>query len=99
MAWETRAGRRYYYRKRRDGGRVVSEYIGSGPGAEAMATLDDYARILERQEREAWKAEVAHQREIDRALDDAGTLLRLLTHATLVANGYHSHKGQWRKKR
>lgn len=99
MAWETRAGRRYYYRKRRDGGRVVSEYIGSGPGAEAMATLDDYARLRALQERETWREEVERQRDIDRALDEAGDLVRLLTYATLLANGYHTHKGQWRKKR
>ena len=30
MAWEERNGKSYYYQKRREGDRVVSEYIGTG---------------------------------------------------------------------
>jgi hypothetical protein len=30
MAWETRRGRQYYYRKKRIGTKVVSVYVGSG---------------------------------------------------------------------
>ncbi len=45
MAWETRNGRgRYFYRTRRIKGRVVKEYVGTGPAAEAAALEDAQAR-------------------------------------------------------
>jgi hypothetical protein len=34
MPWKTRKGSRYYYRSTRDGDRVRTEYVGSGPAAE-----------------------------------------------------------------
>ncbi len=92
MAWETRNGQRYYYRKRREGKRVVSEYQGRAEVAELSAQCDAYAR----QRREAERAEAEA---LDRMLAELSSLLRLLTHATLIANGYHTHKGQWRRKR
>ena len=39
MGWETRGNGKYYYRKRRIGDKVVSEYVGTGPGAELIAEL------------------------------------------------------------
>jgi hypothetical protein len=36
---------------------------------------------------------------MDRQLADAESALTAITHATLVAAGFHKHKGQWRKKR
>ena len=32
-------------------------------------------------------------------LDDIQALTQALTRATLLAEGYHTHRGQWRKKR
>lgn len=41
MAWEKRShGGMYYVRKRRDGGRVVSQYLGAGQMARLAAELD-----------------------------------------------------------
>jgi hypothetical protein len=40
MGWEVYDGRRYYYRKRRVNGRVLSIYCGSGARGEAAARED-----------------------------------------------------------
>ena len=53
MAWEDRGGNRYYYRKRWEGGRCVSEYLGAGELAEALATLDAYDRTARERVRAA----------------------------------------------
>jgi hypothetical protein len=43
---------RYYTRSRKDNGRVVREYIGTGPDAELIARMD----ALEREKRRAEQA-------------------------------------------
>ncbi len=45
MGWEIRAGKRCYYRKVREGGRVRSVYMGSGERAEAAAREDAERRL------------------------------------------------------
>ena len=99
MEWERRGNRRYYYRKRRIGDKVDSEYVGRGPLAELLAEEDEcerQSRIAEQRRKQAARAEV---KAIDDELDDYGDMVRTLTRAVLLANGYHPHKGQWRKKR
>ena len=99
MGWERRGSGMYYCRKQREGRRVVSEYIGAGPLAEAMATLDEaeraereFARAAEWAEREAFDAR-------DKPVADLVKLARLVTRAVLLDTGHHTHKGQWRKAR
>ena len=99
MAWEERNGNRYYYRKRREGGRVVSEYIGGSDLAEAFVYLDEIEQDQRELEREIDRAERQEQQEIDHQVDEVISLARTLADATLLAAGYHRHKGQWRKRR
>lgn len=99
MAWEERNGNRYYYRKRRIGDRVVSEYMGGGDLADAFAYLDGIDRNRQTLEREIDRAEREAQQEIDHQVDELISLARTLADATLLAAGYHRHKGQWRKRR
>jgi len=40
MAWETRGGHSYYYRKKRMGNKVLSEYVGKGLVAQEIASKD-----------------------------------------------------------
>lgn len=99
MGWEERQGRKYYYRKRRIGDRVASEYVGTGPDAEAAAAIDELERLAREEERQLFQQERDRQRAIDEAVDRACRLIRHLIYAALLLNGYHMHRGQWRKKR
>ena len=99
MGLETRRGRLYYYRKRREGGRVVSEYAGGGHVAGLLAVLDGEARG----QREEKAAEREARREADRRTDSTLDELRAacdaLAAASLLAGGCHTHKGEWRRRR
>ena len=99
MAWEKRGDGLYYYRKRRDGEIVVSEYVGAGDLGELAATLD----ALDRQEREQERQRSHEWREqidaISRTGSEAEAAIRELTAAWLIVHGYHCHKGQWRRRR
>ena len=96
MTWQKRGNRRYYYyRKRRQGDRVISEYVGAGQLAETEAALDN----LERQIRRAQRRRRQEHRALDAQVNQICDLIRILTDSVLLINDYHTHKGQWRKKR
>lgn len=99
MAWENRNGSRYYYQKRREGGRVVSRYVGAGALAELSAQIDEIDRERQALERENWRASQAEDAAIDKEIAEYSRLLRQFTAAVLLASGYHQHKRQWRVKR
>jgi hypothetical protein len=98
MALETRRNRSYYYRKERQGSKVRSVYIGSGETARLMSLLDE-SRTREEQlrrahtqmEREGFEAH-------DETVEQACSMVEMLTDATLLAAGFHTHKRQWRRK-
>ncbi len=99
MGWEERKGKYYYYEKRREGGRVVSKYVGTGSFAEMCAVLNESGRESRRLDREALRQE---REALDRQagqVKDVLDQIRALTHAALIAGGCHLHKGQWRKCR
>src|SRR5688572_7989115 len=100
MGWETRRGRRYYYRSVRRGQRVVKEYVGSGPAAELSARLD--ALTLERRqiERQEQVAEQARYEELEAQTVELIELTDALVAAALAVAGYHRHdRGAWRRRR
>ena len=95
MAWEERNGHQYYYLKRREGDRVISEYIGSGLAAElyAKACLKNEESIQRERERRREMTAISAQ------VDDICKTLNNAVRAWLLALGYHQHKRQWRKRR
>jgi hypothetical protein len=99
MAWESRSGRRYYYRKQRVGQRVVSHYVGTGPLVDLLAADEDRERKSRARMARAWQAQVKGQQAVDASIGASAAVVRALTDATLIASGYRSHKGQWRKHR
>lgn len=99
MGWETRGNGSYYYRKMRQDGRVVSEYIGAGMVAEALAELDADARGDAAAARRAWAKRVQAERRHDAALTEVDDMVRTMTAAVLIAEGFHTHGRQWRRQR
>lgn len=92
MAWETRGrGNKYYYRKRRIGSKVVSQYIGAGAVGE-LAYLADLERKQIRQElRDEKSRDTTAKRQSADVMSVVAELLR--------AHGYHWHRGEWRRTR
>jgi hypothetical protein len=99
MAWEKRGNGLYYYRKRREGRRIVSEYIGIGELAEAIAAFDSLDRQEREVERQRRQRELDRDRGFARDIDAVCELIRGLTTAVMLATGHHTHKGTWRRRR
>ena len=100
MAWETRRrGGRYYTRSRRENGRVVREYVGTGERA-ALAAATDAVRRWQRQvQRDARRELLDELRELDALADELDAFADLLARAALLAAGYHQHaRGSWRRR-
>ena len=100
MGLETRErGGVYYYRKRRIGDKVISEYMGSGDLAFLAGIYDE----RERAEREAKRQQLRQLRteatNTDRMLAELAGIVDTFVSASLIVEGYHQHKGQWRRKR
>jgi hypothetical protein len=99
MAWENRNGTLYYYRKRREGKQVISEYIGGGLLGYIAETFD----MEDREETDFKRAELREQKALSRAIDiqvdELEKYTRAITRACLLLAGYHVHKRQWRKLR
>lgn len=96
MGWEQGPrGGRYYVRKRWQDGRCVSEYIGGGTSALALARVDQQAR----QQRAMAREERRREEEIDAEIAAATEVAETLTVAALLLTGHHTHKGQWRRQR
>lgn len=99
MAWEDRHGRRYYYRKRREGRRVVSEYIGTGLAGEFSAVMDAEGRAASRQDRAAWQATKQSADDLTAQARRVEKFTKALTRASLMLSGYHAPGREWRKRR
>jgi hypothetical protein len=101
VSWEQReGGGRYYTRSRREGGRIVREYVGTGPIAELIARQDETERLRREEEARSWKREREDLERLDGTAGDLCELAELLTRAAFLAAGYRQHnRGEWRKPR
>lgn len=100
MSWETRQrGGRYYTRSRRIEGRILREYIGTGPLAEAIATLDEVDRSADARERAQWRAEREPIDEAWQELRAIGKAVQAAVRASLEGAGFKYHRGEWRAPR
>ena len=99
MSWEKRSNRQYYYRKRRLGNRVSSEYIGAGPKAIMVYESDLAARKQREQELINWVKVRSENQKIDTEVKLLNVSIMFLVRAVLLISNYHPHKGQWRRLR
>ncbi len=100
MGWETRGEHGpYYTRSRREGGRVVREYVGTGEVAEALAHADETIRKSRRAKAECEREDLERARQTARTGEDVDAAAEILARAEMVAAGWHRHKGEWRRRR
>ena len=99
MGWERRGNNYYYYRKRRYGRTVISEYLGNREFVYAILRLEarDKERLQSQRKKELQERD-AIESEVER-VDSLIYVGRNLLHSSLLASGYRTHKGQWRKRR
>lgn len=95
MAWKNG----YYYRNKRVGSRVVTEYIGTGYAATLLHQLDEHARMKANHARNVWQAAVDADKALDAQLDEVTSLVNAYADMLMLASGYHQHKRLWRKQR
>jgi hypothetical protein len=103
MGWERRGDRTYYYAKHREGGRVRSQYIGTGDTAAAIAAIVEFEsrdRAHHRAQEQRRLADLETQgAAAHAALADLECQTETAIRETLHQAGYHQHRGQWRRKR
>jgi len=99
MSWEERGNGTYYYRKKRHGSRVVSEYVGRGKSAEYAAFFDGSGKRVRALVRAAKREAHATEERADETVLEFEKMVQALARGYLIAQGCHTHKGQWRRKR
>ena len=97
MAWRQYGSKKYYYRQKKVGGEVVSQYVGGGPFAELAAQLDEAERIRAKAKRELFRREVAKHQALDDELGKIDEVMRALVDGVMLATGHYTHKRQWKK--
>jgi hypothetical protein len=97
--WRERGGP-YYTRSRKEGGRVVREYVGGGALGEIAALEDEHERRHRQEEAAFCKEERENLEELAAPVDELCEAAEVLARATLLAAGYRRHnRGEWRKRR
>ena len=99
MSWVQANGKAYYYRAWKRHGKVVRQYLGSGPEAHEAA-LEDVRRRQERErKREVLRATRQHWKDKDQVVQDVADRIRILFHAAMTATGFYQHdRGEWRRR-
>src|SRR5262245_15183044 len=98
MAWERKGRRKYYYRAFKKNGKVVRQYLGSGPQAERAAAQDAERRRQREAEDEARRLESKRWERVETLIRELIRVTDFLVRASLIGAGYHQHdRGAWRR--
>lgn len=97
MALEKRNGKYYYYKKEREGSRVISKYYGKGELANLVAQMDEIERYQKEIEAEKQKQNKEKIEEIDRDLSEIEQNIKVLIEFYLTEKGFYKTKSrEWR---
>lgn len=88
----------YYYRKRREGKRVVSEYVGCGVAGCMAALLDAEVREERATERARLMELRGTARTVEALIADVDSAAGEAVSAAYEAAGYVKRRGEWRKR-
>ncbi len=100
MALEKRNGNYYYYKKERDGNRVVSKYYGKGELANMIALMDEIDRYKKETDAEKQKKNLRKLEQIDRDLSEFEQNIRVLIEFYLTDKGfYKTTSREWRHRK
>jgi hypothetical protein len=100
MAWEKRErGGSYYTRSRKVNGKVVRQYVGTGPLAELAALMDAEERLRREEDAAARREERQRLEELACLVDELCEAVETVVQATLLAAGFRQHKREWRRTR
>ena len=95
MAWEQRKNNNnYYYRKVRRGNKVSSVYIGKDIPAYNLSGKTHKQKLLNQKQ----ISRITKEEAVDLTLEAHNKAVFAIAEATLLLNGYHLHKGDWRKR-
>jgi hypothetical protein len=99
--WERRErGGLYYTRSRKEGGKVVREYVGGGVLGKIAALEDEYERRRRKGEASLFNEECESLDALLAPIEELCEAAEVIARASLVASGYHQHnRGEWRKRR
>jgi hypothetical protein len=99
MGWEKRGEKSYYYRKKREGGRVVSEYLGRGESAVLLSQFDRYDQLKNQINAEEKRKSREKEAEIDCKFKEIEQEINVLVEKFLMENGfYKTSSREWRLK-
>ncbi len=99
MAIEMRNGMPYYYTSRRIGSRVVREYQGCGLRANLSAESDEMTRNGRTIDRDLERLRRAKRQRINAKLRKWLVRINATVAQAMLANGWHQHNREWRRKR
>jgi hypothetical protein len=99
MAWQQRGTKRYLYRSVKQQGRVIRQYLGTGPVAEALYHVEVRERQQRQAEADAWRQTLVDQTAIDAQVQRWWEQQGLLLQALLYTEGFYRHDPSvWRKR-
>jgi hypothetical protein len=99
MPWESRHGKRYFYRNLRRGGRAVKVYCGRGEIAELAENLESAAKSVQAESTQRLGVLVEQTASISKAIRFLDDGCRKLIAANLLVEGHFLHSnGQWRRR-
>jgi len=101
MSWEQRGGSGWYYtRSRRQGGKLIREYIGAGPSADVASKIDRAAQAKRAAIRAAFFDECRTVRTASEQTREASAAARSNLLSGMAALGFQLHsRGEWRRTR